>query len=204
MSFDYIFKYIVIGDQGVGKTCLLHQFTEKKFIPDAQHTVGVEFGTRVCKVMEKTIKLQIWDTAGQERFRAVTRSYYRGAAGALLVFDVTRRSTFNTLTNWLADARSLATQNTVIMLIGNKLDMESHREVSYDEAKRFADDNALIYLEASAKTGQNVEEAFLRTARVIYDNIQSGQLDLTDSGTQFSRPSLTPKDGDEPKAGCNC
>ncbi|XP_008470852.1 ras-related protein Rab-14-like [Diaphorina citri] len=87
-SYSYIFKYIIIGDMGVGKSCLLHQFTEQKFMPDCPHTIGVEFGTRIIEVHGEKIKLQIWDTAGQERFRAVTRSYYRGAAGALMVIDV--------------------------------------------------------------------------------------------------------------------
>uniref|UniRef100_A0AAY4BJ81 Ras-related protein Rab-14 n=2 Tax=Euteleostomi TaxID=117571 RepID=A0AAY4BJ81_9TELE len=89
-NYSYIFKYIIIGDMGVGKSCLLHQFTEKKFMADCPHTIGVEFGTRIIEVSGQKIKLQIWDTAGQERFRAVTRSYYRGAAGALMVYDITR------------------------------------------------------------------------------------------------------------------
>ncbi|KAG7490745.1 hypothetical protein JOB18_041399 [Solea senegalensis] len=89
-NYSYIFKYIIIGDMGVGKSCLLHQFTEKKFMADCPHTIGVEFGTRIMEVHSQKVKLQIWDTAGQERFRAVTRSYYRGAAGALMVYDITR------------------------------------------------------------------------------------------------------------------
>uniref|UniRef100_H2Y4P4 Ras-related protein Rab-14 n=1 Tax=Ciona savignyi TaxID=51511 RepID=H2Y4P4_CIOSA len=100
-------------DMGVGKSCLLHQFTEKKFMADCPHTIGVEFGTRIIEVSGQKIKLQIWDTAGQERFRAVTRSYYRGAAGALMVYDITRRSTYNHLSSWLTDARNLTNPNTV-------------------------------------------------------------------------------------------
>ncbi|KAM6117558.1 ras-related protein Rab-14 isoform 1-T3 [Phoenicopterus ruber ruber] len=112
-NYSYIFKYIIIGDMGVGKSCLLHQFTEKKFMADCPHTIGVEFGTRIIEVSGQKIKLQIWDTAGQERFRAVTRSYYRGAAGALMVYDITRRSTYNHLSSWLTDARNLTNPNTV-------------------------------------------------------------------------------------------
>nr|XP_045591246.1 ras-related protein Rab-14-like isoform X2 [Procambarus clarkii] len=124
-NYSYIFKYIIIGDMGVGKSCLLHQFTEKKFMADCPHTIGVEFGTRIIEVAGQKIKLQIWDTAGQERFRAVTRSYYRGAAGALMVYDITRRSTYNHLSSWLTDARNLTNPNTVIFLIGNKADLDA-------------------------------------------------------------------------------
>lgn len=111
---------------------------------DCPHTIGVEFGTRIIEVCNQKIKLQIWDTAGQERFRAVTRSYYRGAAGALMVYDITRRSTYNHLTSWLTDARNLTNPNTVIYLIGNKSDLEAQRDVSYEEAKAFADENGIF------------------------------------------------------------
>ena len=194
-SFPYecIYKYIIIGDMGVGKSCLLHQFTENRFISDSPHTIGVEFGTRIVDLNGKKIKLQIWDTAGQERFRAVTRSYYRGALGALLVYDVTRRSTFHHLTSWLTDARNLTNPDTVIMLVGNKKDLESQVDVSYDEAAQFAEENGLVFVEASAKTGQNVEEAFLRTAQLIAQNVKNGQK---------SEPGTTPKNAD-PLAGMN-
>lgn len=129
------------------------------------------------------------DTAGQERFRAVTRSYYRGAAGALMVYDITRRSTYNHLTSWLTDARNLTNPNTVIYLIGNKSDLKEQRDVTFDEAKQFALDNDLTFIEASAKTGFNVEEAFSETARKIFQNIQDGSLDLNaaESGVQVKR-----------------
>ena len=138
----------------------------------------------------KQIKLQIWDTAGQESFRSITRSYYRGATGALLVYDISRRDTFNHLTRWLEEARQHANPKMVIMLIGNKSDLEK-REVSYEEGEKFAKDNGLIFLETSAKTAQNVEEAFLKTAQKIYDNIQSGQYDLTNDshGIKVGMPS---------------
>lgn len=116
------------------------------------HTIGVEFGTRIIEVARQKIKLQIWDTAGQERFRAVTRSYYRGAAGALMVYDITRRSTYNHLSSWLTDTRNLTNPSTVIFLIGNKADLESSREVTYEEAKQFADENGLMFCETSAMT----------------------------------------------------
>uniref|UniRef100_A0A8C9RLV2 Ras-related protein Rab-14 n=2 Tax=Scleropages formosus TaxID=113540 RepID=A0A8C9RLV2_SCLFO len=209
-NYSYIFKYIIIGDMGVGKSCLLHQFTEKKFMADCPHTIGVEFGTRIIEVSGQKIKLQIWDTAGQERFRAVTRSYYRGAAGALMVYDITRRSTYNHLSSWLTDARNLTNPNTVIILIGNKADLEAQRDVTYEEAKQFAEENGLLFLEASAKTGENVEDAFLEAAKKIYQNIQDGSLDLNaaESGVQH-KPSA-PQGGrltsepQPPREGCGC
>ncbi|XP_074149047.1 ras-related protein Rab-14 isoform X2 [Sminthopsis crassicaudata] len=153
-NYSYIFKYIIIGDMGVGKSCLLHQFTEKKFMADCPHTIGVEFGTRIIEVSGQKIKLQIWDTAGQERFRAVTRSYYRGAAGALMVYDITRRSTYNHLSSWLTDARNLTNPNTVIILIGNKADLEAQRDVTYEEAKQFAEENGGFPLKSFLKKGR--------------------------------------------------
>ncbi|KAF9959118.1 Ras- protein Rab-2A [Modicella reniformis] len=177
-NYDYIIKYIIIGDTGVGKSCLLLQFTDKRFQPAHDLTIGVEFGARFVTVDGKQIKLQIWDTAGQESFRSITRSYYRGAAGALLVYDITRRDTFNHLTTWLEDARQHANANTTIMLIGNKNDLENKRAVTEAEGKEFAERHGLYFMETSAKTSENVEQAFVKTASDIYNKIQSGVFDV--------------------------
>ncbi|WVZ86051.1 hypothetical protein U9M48_032894 [Paspalum notatum var. saurae] len=179
MSYAYLFKYIIIGDTGVGKSCLLLQFTDKRFQPVHDLTIGVEFGARMITVDNKPIKLQIWDTAGQESFRSITRSYYRGAAGALLVYDITRRETFNHLVSWLEDARQHANANMTIMLVGNKCDLSHRRAVSYEEGEQFAKEHGLIFMEASAKTAQNVEEAFVKTAGAIYKKIQDGVFDVS-------------------------
>uniref|UniRef100_A0A8C5GA70 Ras-related protein Rab-4 n=1 Tax=Gouania willdenowi TaxID=441366 RepID=A0A8C5GA70_GOUWI len=191
-THNFLFKFLVIGSAGAGKSCLLHQFIENKFKQDSNHTIGVEFGSRVVTVGGKTVKLQIWDTAGQERFRSVTRSYYRGAAGALLVYDITSRETYNALTNWLTDARTLASPNIVIILCGNKKDLDADREVTFLEASRFAQENELMFLETSALTGENVEEGFLKCARLILNKIESGELDpeRMGSGIQYGDASL--------------
>jgi len=195
-SYSYLFKYIIIGDTGVGKSCLLLQFSDKRFQPVHDLTIGVEFGARMVTVQGKQIKLQIWDTAGSESFQSITRSYYRGAAGALLVYDVTRRETFDHLTRWLEEARQNANANMVVMLIGNKVDLEARRVVSYEEGQKFAQEHGLIFLETSAKTAHNVEEAFVGTAAAIYNNIESGLYDVTNeahgvkvgAGLQGGRP----------------
>ncbi|KAH6756800.1 RAB GTPase-like protein B1C [Perilla frutescens var. hirtella] len=178
MSHAYQFNYIIIGDPGVGKSCLVLQFNCKKFQSVYDCTVGVEFGSSMITIDNKLIKLRIWDTAGVEHFRSITRSYYRGAIGALLVYDITRRETFNHLGSWLEDVRNHANRNMSIMLIGNKCDLHKKREVSSEEGEQFAKKNGLLFMEASAKTPLNVDEAFIQTASAIYNNIQCGVFDL--------------------------
>lgn len=206
-TYDYLFKFLIIGSAGVGKSCILHQFMENKFKQDAHHTIGVEFGSKIVNIGGKTIKLQIWDTAGQERFRSVTRSYYRGAAGALLVYDITSRETYNNLTSWLTDARTLASPNIVIILLGNKKDLEADREVTFLEASRFAQENELIFLETSASTGENVEEAFLKCSRTILTKIDGGELDpeRMGSGIQYGNTQLRKTGQPKPETEkCDC
>lgn len=134
---------------------------------------------RLVNIDGQQVKLQIWDTAGQESFRSITRSYYRGAAGALLVYDITRRETFNHLQTWLEDARQHSNPDMTIMLIGNKVDLENRRAVSFEEGEKFAKEHGLMFLETSAKTAANVEEAFIQTARQIHEKIVNGTFDVS-------------------------
>uniref|UniRef100_A0A3Q3GW19 RAB4a, member RAS oncogene family n=1 Tax=Kryptolebias marmoratus TaxID=37003 RepID=A0A3Q3GW19_KRYMA len=177
-SYDFLFKFLVIGNAGTGKSCLLHQFIEKRFKDESNHTIGVEFGSKIISVVNKTVKLQIWDTAGQE-------------PSLLSCLDVCRE-TYNALTTWLSDARMLASQNIVIILCGNKKDLDADREVTFLEASRFAQENELMFLETSALTGENVEEAFVQCARKILNKIESGELDpeRMGSGIQYGDAAL--------------
>jgi len=177
LPYKHLFKYIIVGDTAVGKSCLLLQFSEKRFQPVHDITIGVEFGSRTILIAGNQIKLQIWDTAGQEKFRSITRSYYRGAAGCLLVYDITRRETFEHLPTWLDDCRKYSNQHITIMLIGNKCDSENKRQVSKEEGEEFARKNNLTFLETSAKTSENVEQAFLDSANKIYNTTETQGLD---------------------------
>ncbi|RKO83165.1 ras-related protein rab-4B-like protein, partial [Blyttiomyces helicus] len=165
------------------RSCLLDRFVSHRFKAGSANTVGIEFGSKVAKVGNKTVKLQIWDSAGQERFRSVTQSYWRGAAGCLLVYDITNRESFTALSRWLEDVRWLASPDVVIVLVGNKLDMEDHREVSFLEANQFAQDEGLMFEETSALTGELVDEAFLKGARSILSKIETGLIDPDRAGT---------------------
>uniref|UniRef100_A0A6B2LKG2 Uncharacterized protein n=1 Tax=Arcella intermedia TaxID=1963864 RepID=A0A6B2LKG2_9EUKA len=155
------------------------QFTDKRFIPQHDLTIGVEFGSRTINIDSNQVKLQIWDTAGQEKFRSITRSYYRGAAGALLVYDITRRETFEHLSTWLEDCLKYSNGNIVITVIGNKCDLEGNRQVTREEGEEFARKYNLLFLETSAKTAENVDEAFIHTAKDIYGKQERGELDLS-------------------------
>ncbi|XP_050920230.1 ras-related protein Rab-2-B-like [Lathyrus oleraceus] len=178
MSYAYLFKYIIIGDTGVGKSCLQLQFTDNRFQPLHDVTIGVEFGVRTVTIDNKPIKLQIGDTAGQEMFRSITRSYYRGAAAALLVYDITRRETFDHIADWLDDARQHANSSITVMLIGNKSDLSKKRDVSTEEGEKFAKENGLMFMEVSAKSAEHVEHAFVKTAGIICKKIKHGGFDV--------------------------
>ncbi|KAF8530952.1 ras-domain-containing protein [Gautieria morchelliformis] len=185
-TYDFLLKFIIIGEAGTGKSCLLHHFTQNTFKEHSQHTIGVEFSSRTVNVGEKRVKLQLWDTAGQERFRSVTRSYYRGAAGAILVYDITDRASFVNLSRWLGDARALASPHLATVLVGNKSDREDEREVEWSEASRWAAENDIHFLETSSLNGDNVESPFLLAARSILLSIESGVLDPEKSGSGVS------------------
>eukprot|EP00768_Dysnectes_brevis_P001590 gnl/Dysnectes_brevis/1424_a1613_3664.p1 GENE.gnl/Dysnectes_brevis/1424_a1613_3664~~gnl/Dysnectes_brevis/1424_a1613_3664.p1 ORF type:complete len:217 (-),score=45.73 gnl/Dysnectes_brevis/1424_a1613_3664:115-720(-) len=173
-SFDYLFKILLIGDSGVGKSCLLHRFADDSFIESYITTIGVDFKIRTVNIDGKSIKLQIWDTAGQERFKTITTTYYRGAHGVVLVYDITDDSTFKNIPQWLGDVEKFASAKIKTLLVGNKLDREDQRQVDHSTGKAFADQCECPFIETSAKDAANVDEAFMSMARLILEQMASG------------------------------
>lgn len=167
-EYDYLFKVVLIGDSGVGKSNLLSRFTRNEFNLESKSTIGVEFATKSIQTDGKTIKAQIWDTAGQERYRAITSAYYRGAIGALLVYDISKRGSYENVSRWLKELRDHADQNIVIMLVGNKKDLRHMRQVQTDEAKEFCKQHKLFFIETSALADSNVNTAFETILKEIY------------------------------------
>ena len=142
-------------------------------------TIGVEFGGKTIEVKDKNVKIQIWDTAGQEAFQAITRTYYKGAIGALLVYDITRKETFDHINKWLQEVKTNGSKDICCILIGNKKDLEESRQVKYEEGKKLAEENNLLFLETSAKTAENVQECFKISAEKILDQISKTGVDPT-------------------------
>jgi len=168
---DYLFKVVLIGDSAVGKSNLLSRYARNEFHMNSKATIGVEFQTQSMEFDGKEIKAQIWDTAGQERFRAVTSAYYRGAVGALVVYDITRRHTFESVGRWLDELKMHSDMNIVTMLVGNKCDLESLREVPIEESKALAEAEKLFFIETSALNATNVNDAFQIVIREVYNNM---------------------------------
>jgi len=162
-----VLKLLMFGDSGVGKSCLLLRFADDTYTDSYISTIGVDFKIRTVDLDTKTIKLQIWDTAGQERFRTITSSYYRGAHGIIIVYDITDKESFDNVRQWLFEIDRYASENVCKLLVGNKSDLTNKRAVEYEQAKSFADELNIPFLETSAKNAANVEQAFLTMAAQI-------------------------------------
>jgi len=172
-EYDYLFKLLLIGDSGVGKSCLLLRFADNSYTDSYISTIGVDFKIRTVEIDGKTIKLQIWDTAGQERFRTITSSYYRGSHGIIVVYDVTDMDSFNNVKQWFQEIDRYATEGVTKLLVGNKSDQTAKKVVEYNTAKEFADSMGIGFIEASAKDSTNVEQAFLEMSRQIKERMPS-------------------------------
>ncbi|XP_059295967.1 ras-related protein RABA5b-like [Lycium ferocissimum] len=183
---EYLFKIVVIGDSAVGKSNLLSRFARDEFDHNSKATIGVEFQTQVVEIDGKEIKAQVWDTAGQERFRAVTSAYYRGAVGALIVYDISRKITFENIKRWLDELNTHCDTTVASMLVGNKCDLENIRDVSIEEGKNLAEEEGLFFIETSALDSTNVKTAFEIVIREIYKNVSRKVLNSDSYKTELS------------------
>jgi len=166
-TYDYLFKLLLIGDSGVGKTCVLFRFSEDAFNSTFISTIGIDFKIRTIDLDGKKIKLQIWDTAGQERFRTITTAYYRGAMGIMLVYDITNEKSFDNIRNWIRNIEEHAATDVEKMILGNKCDMNDKRQVAMERGQQLGAEYGVRFMETSAKTSVNVEESFISLARDI-------------------------------------
>ena len=172
-SYDLIFKLILIGDTGVGKSNILSRYINNEFSLATQPTVGVEFGSKIIKKDDKSIKLQIWDTAGQERYKSITNAYYKGSKGAFIVYDISRKTTFENVDKWIGELKDNASEDVHIMIVGNKSDLEDKREVNTEEVAKKAEQYKIAFCETSALKGKNIEFAFESLVNEITKNVEN-------------------------------
>ncbi|KAI8007535.1 Ras-related protein Rab2BV [Camellia lanceoleosa] len=190
-EYDYLFKIVLIGDSGVGKSNILSRFTRNEFNLESKSTIGVEFARRTLQVEGKTMKAQVWDTAGQERYQAITSAYYRGAVGALLVYNITKRQTFENVQRWLCKLRDHADSNIVIMMARNKSDLDHLRAVLEQDAHLLAKKEGLLFLETSALEALIIEKAFQTILLDIYQKISRKALAAEEAATKLPSQGIT-------------
>ncbi|TNM92820.1 ras-related protein Rab-25-like [Takifugu flavidus] len=201
-SYNFVYKVVLIGESGVGKSNLLSRFTKNEFNHDSRTTIGVEFSTRTVQLDQYTIKAQIWDTAGLERYRAITSAYYRGAVGALLVYDISKHLTYESTERWLKELYEHADPHIVVMLVGNKRDLDTLRTVPSEEAQAFAENKGIMFMETSALDSTNVEAAFNEVLSAIQKKVASRQVTRGSiSAVTLSSP-IGATDTQERKGGC--
>ena len=187
-EYDYLFKLILIGDSGVGKSCLLNRFADDVYTDSYISTIGVDFKIRTIEADGKICKLQIWDTAGQERFRTITSSYYRGAHGILLVFDITNPESFTNIQSWLKEVSNYAAETVNLILVGTKSDLEPKRKVSFSDAYEFAKQRNMEYIETSSKQSINIDTAFITLTNNLRKSFIRTRADIGDKQTPTSLP----------------
>ena len=177
-NYNYLLKFIIIGDAAVGKSNLLVRYTSGQFKEEYQLTIGVEFGSNNVIIGDNTYRIQIWDTAGQENFRSITRSYYKNTACAIIVYEISNKKSFENISSWIEECKNTAPKSILMVLVGNKCDLEDNREVTEEEGREFAEKNGMLFFETSAKTGKNVEELFKESVKVIDQKIKENYYDL--------------------------
>ena len=169
-EYTMLFKIVIIGDTYVGKTNILSRYISNEFDPNSNSTIGVELTTKTYNFDNNDVKVQIWDTAGQEKYRSITSSYYKGAQGCLLVYDITKKKSFDNIDKWYSELKSNSDEKIYTMLLGNKSDLEENREVSIEEAEKKAKNFNIAFMETSAYNGNNINKAFNELINNVYQN----------------------------------
>ena len=169
-EYTMLFKIVIIGDTYVGKTNILSRYISNEFDPNSNSTIGVELTTKTYNFDNNDVKVQIWDTAGQEKYRSITSSYYKGAQGCLLVYDITKKKSFDNIDKWYSELKSNSDEKIYTMLLGNKSDLEENREVSIGEAEKKAKNFNIAFMETSAYNGNNINKAFNELINNVYQN----------------------------------
>jgi len=187
-QYDLLFKLLLIGDSGVGKTCILYRFSDDAFNTTFISTIGIDFKIKTIELHGKKIKLQIWDTAGQERFHTITTSYYRGAMGIMLVYDITNPKSFDNIAKWLRNIDEHASEDVEKMLLGNKCDMADKRMVSKERGEQIAREHGIRFLETSAKANINIDKAFYDLAEAILEKMPHKDPSGATNTTVIPRP----------------
>ena len=191
-DYDINFKIIVIGNSGVGKTCITNQAIKHQFIDNYMATVGMEIYSLFMRINDKNIKLQIWDTCGQELYRSLISNFYRNSSLAILVYSIDQRDSYKDIDLWVKDIRANSSPDTKIILVGNKIDLEDRREIKYEEGKKIAEDYGFVeFFETSAKTGENVAKMFLNAGIILYDEHLKYKNISTNTSFNTFKPSLT-------------
>ena len=190
-NYEMMFKVVLVGDSFVGKTNIMSKYLKNEFHEDSKATVGVEFGSKQFTIEGHSVKAQIWDTAGQERYKAITSAYYKGAKGAFIVYDITRKNSFESVERWVSDIISVADKKITIILIGNKSDLEDQRQVTKEEAEEKATKLEIAFMETSALSGDNLEKAFEKMMNEVFQKcheemLADGDLDIIPGGEDIN------------------
>lgn len=199
-NYDSMMKILLVGDSGVGKSCLLVRFVEDRFNPSFITTIGIDFKIKTVDLNGKKVKLQLWDTAGQERFRTITTAYYRGAMGIIMVYDVTDERTFNNIKQWYKTVTEHSNEDAQILLVGNKSDMDT-RVISYEQGESLASELNIPFMESSAKDDSNVKEVFFSLAKSIQKKLGSNAMQTDSNNGGINIKSNNHTEGNN-KSGC--
>ena len=206
-NYEMMFKVVLVGDSSVGKTNIMSKYLKNEFHEDSKATVGVEFGSKQFSVEGHQIKAQIWDTAGQERYKAITSAYYKGAKGAFVVYDITRKQSFDSVDRWINDLRAAADKNLSIIIIGNKCDLEDQRQVNKEQGEDKAKNYEVAFMETSALSGENLDKAFDKMINEVYkkcheEMIAEADIDIVGKSEDINLDKTKPKDEGQKKKCC--